>query len=94
MLTENCCAYYREKAGFSQQDIADIMGLTQQAISRLEHDPWGRSLRQLLAYARAVKLPLVTLLPVTARMLDEEVLAPCRHCAKDNGHDTQDTRHA
>jgi transcriptional regulator with XRE-family HTH domain len=68
MTAENHCQYYRQKAGLLQLDVARSMGTTQQKVSELEADPWHVSLRRLLAYATAVGVPLVALLPDVARL--------------------------
>jgi transcriptional regulator with XRE-family HTH domain len=81
MTAENHCQYYRQKAGWLQMDIARMLGTTQQKISELEADPWHVSLRRLVAYATAVGVPLVVLLPDVARLAaypqQEEPCNPC-----------------
>ncbi len=43
----------REKAGLSKSALAERMGITQSAISRLEGNPLGASMKTLSNYAQA-----------------------------------------
>ncbi len=53
-------AFYREKAGLTQQELADKIGTSQSAIARLEDSNYkGYSLKQLRKIADAFDLELV-----------------------------------
>jgi len=53
-------AFYREKAGLTQQELADKIGTSQSAIARLEDSKYkGYSIKQLRKIADAFDLELV-----------------------------------
>ncbi len=52
-------AYYRELVGFTQQEMADVVGITQCHIARIETAQSGMSLDILFAIAAALGYPSI-----------------------------------
>ena len=78
MDRENYCKHYRTKAGLFQYDVAVMMGVSQQFISKLENHPFDVHLRTLLAYAAVLEIPLAVLLPCVVSDTRKPQEAPCQ----------------
>ncbi len=59
---------FRTKAGFTQTSLSKRLGITQQALSRLERDPQKASIDRLL--------PLLSALGVSLVLRDQESAGP------------------
>jgi transcriptional regulator with XRE-family HTH domain len=81
MEVENYCQYYRRLAQKRQQDIAELLGVAQQQISFLEAHPLEVNVGRLLAYAQALGVAPVVLVPDLARIppkpQEDPVCPPC-----------------
>ena len=51
-------AYFRKLNGLTQQNVADIMNISYETISRIENANTGTTLDMLFELAKAIKTPL------------------------------------
>jgi transcriptional regulator with XRE-family HTH domain len=55
--------HYREQAGMTQDDLAEVLGITHSAISLIENDKRGVSLDNLYKIIQALDIKFTDILP-------------------------------
>ena len=87
-------ARLRKQKGWAQQDLADLIGVEQPTISRIERGSDSVTLRLLIDIARALEVPLYELFLDDHEGPEVKILQVYRNLSEDRKKGWQDMAHA